>query len=126
MGMTRAAPATVTAYIAAAPAPARTMLRALRAAIRAAAPRATEAISYGMPYYGQAGRLIYFAAYKRHIGVYVMGRGKKVYEKELKTYQTSKATLQFPIGALVPVALVKKLVRYRVKENLAAAAVKKR
>jgi uncharacterized protein YdhG (YjbR/CyaY superfamily) len=55
-----------------------------------------------------------------------MGRAKHVYEKDLKKYQTSKATLRFPIGTPVPVALVKILVRFRVKENLAAAAKKKR
>jgi len=116
---------TVSTYIADAPAPARMMLRELRAAIRSAAPGAEEKLSYGMPYYGYHGRLIYFAAYQRHIGLYVMGGAKKAYAKELKKYQTSKATLRFPIGSPLPLALVKKLVRYRVKENRLAAAARR-
>ena len=117
---------TVTGYIAASAPPARRMLRELRAAIRSAAPRAEEKISYGMPYYGQGGRVIYFAAFQKHVSVFVMGGAKKAYAKELRPYLTSKATLQFPIGAPVPLALIRKLVRFRIKENAEAAAAKKK
>ena len=111
---------TVEDYIAAAPPDARRMLRQFRSAIRSAAPKAEEKISYGMPYYAYHGRLIYFAAFKSHVSLYVMGSARKTYAKEMKKYQTSKATLRFPIGTAIPVALVKKLVRARVKENRAA------
>jgi len=116
----------VAAYIAAAPAKSRPMLRQLRRAIRAAAPKADERISYRMPYYHHHGRLIYFAAYQNHVGLYIMGRAKGELAAELKPYQTSKATLRFPIGSAVPVALVKRLVKERVKENEAKARATKR
>lgn len=116
---------TVSTYIADAPAPARKMLRELRAAVRSAAPGAEEKLSYGMPYYGYHGRLIYFAAFRHHVAVYVMGGAKQAYAKELKKYQTSKATLRFPIGTRIPLGLVKKLVRYRMKENRRAAAARR-
>jgi len=116
---------TVSAYIADAPAPARKMLRELRAAIRSAAPGAEEMISYRMPYYSYHGRLIYFAGYRHHIGVYVMGAARKAYARELQKYQTSKATLHFPIGSPLPLGLVKKLVRHQARENRRAAAARR-
>jgi|SRR5215471_12234350 len=117
--------ATVAKYIADAPAPARKMLRELRAAIRAAAPGAEEKLSYGMPYYSYHGRLIYFAGFKNHIGLYVMGAARNAYAKELKKYQISKATLHFPVGSPLPLGLVKKLVRFQARENRAAAAARR-
>jgi len=114
----------VAASIAAPPAKARPMLRHLRRTIRAAAPKAEEEISYGIPYYGYKGRLIYFAAFKHHVSLYVMGRARRKFAKELKPYKTSKATYQFPLGSAIPVTLVKKLVSDRVKENEASAAKK--
>ena len=108
----------VDAYIAAAPKVVQPMLRQLRRAIRSAAPKAEEKLSYGMPYYAYHGRLIYFAAHKNHVGMYpIIGREKDLYAKELKPYIAAKATLQFPIGAAVPVTLVKKVVKVRAREN---------
>ena len=112
----------VDAYIAAAPKAVQPMLRELRAAIRSAAPKAEEKISYRMPFYAYHGRLIYFAAHKTHVGMYpVIGREKDLYAKELKPYLAAKATLQFPIGQPIPIALVKKVVRARAKDNEARA-----
>ena len=108
---------TVSAYIAAAPAPARTMLKQLRAAVRAAAPKAEERISYGMPYYYDRGRLVYYAAFKNHVSLFVWGPILKRHAAEIERYQASKATLQFPLGTRIPLALVKKLVTARRKEN---------
>ena len=93
------------------------MLRQLRRIIMAAAPKATEKLSYRMPYYHDHGRLIYFAAHTRHVSVYVMGNAKQKYAKELAPYQTSKSTLQFPLGTKIPVRLITRLVRARGKEN---------
>jgi uncharacterized protein YdhG (YjbR/CyaY superfamily) len=94
------------------------MLRELRQAIRSAAPKAEEKISYRMPFYAYHGRLIYFAAHKNHVGMYpIIGREKDLYAKELKPYLVDKATLQFPIGSRLPITLVKKIVRARAKEN---------
>jgi uncharacterized protein YdhG (YjbR/CyaY superfamily) len=112
----------VDAYIAAAPKAVQPMLRELRQAIRSAAPKAEEKISYRMPFYAYHGRLIYFAAHKTHVGMYpIIGREKDLYAKELKPYMAAKATLQFPIGQAIPIALVKKVVKERAKENEANA-----
>jgi uncharacterized protein YdhG (YjbR/CyaY superfamily) len=108
----------VDAYIAAAPKTVQPMLRELRQAIRSAAPKAEEKISYRMPFYAYHGRLIYFAAHRNHVGMYpIIGREKDLYAKELKPYLVDKATLQFPIGSRLPITLVKKIVKARAKEN---------
>jgi len=115
----------VDAYIVAAPKAVQPMLRELRKAIRTAAPTAEEKMSYGMPYYAYHGRLIYFAAHRNHVGMYpIIGREKALYAKELKPYLAAKATLQFPIGKPMPIALVKKIVKERAKGNQATAARK--
>ncbi len=111
----------VDAYIAAAPRAAQPMLRQIRQAIKSAAPKAEEKISYRMPYYSYHGRLVYFAVHTNHVGLYVLGRAKDLYAKELKQYMTSRSTARFPIGQPVPLALIKKLVKERAKENEAAA-----
>ena len=109
-------PKAVTAYIAAAPARARPMLRVIRAAIKSAAPRADEKLSYGMPYYSHNGRLVYFAAFRDHVSVFVPGVLKD-FAKDIKLYWQGKATLQFPIGTKVPVGLIGRLVRARRRQN---------
>jgi uncharacterized protein YdhG (YjbR/CyaY superfamily) len=101
------------------------MLRQLRRAIKSAAPKAEEKLSYRMPYYAYHGRLIYFAAHKNHIGMYpIIGREKELYAKELKPYMAEKATLQFPIGRPLPLALVKKVVKERARANEVRATSK--
>ena len=107
----------VLAYIEKAGPDARRMLRQCRAAIRSAVPKAEEKISYGVPYYGYHGRLIYFAAFRNHVSLFVMGDARKRYRKEIEKYQVSKSTLRFPIGTDVPIALVKKLARAQAKAN---------
>jgi uncharacterized protein YdhG (YjbR/CyaY superfamily) len=116
--MARVGEKAVDAYIAAAPRAMQPMLRQLRQAIKSAAPKAEEKLSYRMPYYAYYGRLIYFGAHKNHVGIYpIIGREKELYAKELKPYMAEKATLQFPIGQPVPIALVKRVVKERAKEN---------
>ncbi len=115
----------VDAYISAAPKTIQPMLRRLRQAIKSAAPKAEEKLSYRMPFYAYHGRLIYFAAHKNHVGMYpIIGREKELYAKELKPYLAEKATLQFPIGQRLPIALVRKVVRERAKQNEARAKSK--
>lgn len=97
------------------------MLQQLRRVIRAAAPLAEERISYGMPFYEYRGRLVYFAGYRSHVGLYPVGQAKQIYATELKEYLTGKSTLRFPIGRPLPVALITKVVKARVKENEARA-----
>jgi uncharacterized protein YdhG (YjbR/CyaY superfamily) len=111
-------PKTVDDYIAAAPTDQRTALTKLRTTIKAAAPEATEGISYGMAGYKLHGKyLVYFASWKAHIALY--GTGTRFLEShvtELKTYVQSKGTLQFPADKPLPYGLVTKIVKARVAE----------
>ncbi|HJT24846.1 MAG TPA: DUF1801 domain-containing protein [bacterium] len=109
---------TVEAYIAQAPAAHRGKLRELRSAIKKAAPTARESISYRIPYYAYKGRLAYFALMKSHIGLYIPPPILQNHKKELKGYSTSRsATLRLPLDKKIPVGLVKKLVKARMKWN---------
>jgi uncharacterized protein YdhG (YjbR/CyaY superfamily) len=107
----------VDAYIAAAPVPAQPTLRQLRHVIKAAAPKADERISYGMPSYEYHGRLVHFAAFKNHIGLYAVGSQHDSYAKELRGYLTGKSTARFQIGRPLPIASIRRVVQARVKEN---------
>jgi uncharacterized protein YdhG (YjbR/CyaY superfamily) len=105
----------VDAYIAAAPRAAQPLLRQLRAVIKEAAPQAEERISYKMPSYQFHGRLMYFAVFKDHIGLYPAGYAEKY--KELRKYMSGKGTLRFPLDQPLPASLITKLIKQRVKEN---------
>lgn len=96
----------------------RKMLEQLRAIIHKAAPDAEEVISYQMPAYKLNGMLVYFAAHTKHIGFYPTNSGIAAFENELKEFKTSKGAVQFPLGKPLPVMLIEKIVRFRVKENL--------
>ncbi len=124
--MAASGPKTVDAYIAAAPAAVRPKLRQLRATIRAAAPGADEMISYRMPYYAYRGRLIYFALQRTHVGLYMLGRAKTRYAKELRPYLSGASTARFPLDTRLPTGLIRKVVAERVKENDERARSKKR
>ena len=111
------APKNVDAYIASAPKEVKDKLKEIRTAIKKTAPTAVERISYGMPYYDYNGRLAYFAFAKAHIGLYIPTPVVEEHKSELKDYQTSKATVRFPLDKKLPVALIKKLVKARIKKN---------
>lgn len=120
---------TVDDYIATCPQPVRLLLTKLRTAIQQAAPQATEKISYGMPAFHQDGNLVYFAAFKAHIGFFPTPSGVTAFADELTKYSCSKGAIQFPQSGPIPVTLVKKIVKFRVRENVAkmkAKAKKKR
>lgn len=104
-------------YIANAPAELQSKLKELRKTIKDCAPQALEKISYGMPYYGYKGRLVYFAYAKHHIGLYAMPPIVEDHKNELKKYQTAKATIRFPLNEELPIALIKKLIKAGVKRN---------
>ena len=104
-------------YIAAAPKEVQGKLKELRAVIREAAPTAMERISYGIPYYGYKGRLAYFRLSKKHIGLYVPPPVIAEHKNELGDYETAKATVRFPLDKKLPVALIKKLVKARIRKN---------
>ena len=108
---------TVDDYIASAPKDVQSKLKEIRKAIREAVPAADERISYGMPYYHHKGRLAYFSYWKSHIGLYIPTPIVAEHENELKAYKTTKATIQFPLDKKLPIALIKKLVRARVKKS---------
>jgi uncharacterized protein YdhG (YjbR/CyaY superfamily) len=107
-------------YLAALPEDARATLEKIRKAIRAAAPKATEVISYQIPMFKHQGMLVGFAAFKDHCSFFPGTSAIASYKDELKDYKTSKGTIRFPIGEPLPSALVKKLVKVRVAENEAA------
>lgn len=112
----------VDAYIAAAPREAQPHLRRLRALIKTNAPKAEEGISYRMPYYRYLGHLMYFAAFKSHVGLYPVGNADK--HLGMKEYMTGKGTYQFPLDRPLPEAQIRALIKTRVKENERAAAHK--
>lgn len=93
-------------------------LEKIRKAIKDAAPEAEEAISYGMPGYKLNGVLVYFGGFKNHCSFFPAGNSViKKFSDELKKYQTSKGTIQFPLNESIPVSLIKKMVKERVREN---------
>ena len=110
-------------YVKQFPADVQPVLERLRKTIKAAAPKAEELISYQMPAYKYHGMLVYFAAWKNHIGFYPAG-AIKAFDKELSVYEVSKGTIRFPLDKSFPFSLVSKMVRYRAKENEERALVK--
>lgn len=123
-GTGRGAPARdIDEYISLAPEEARATLETLRETIRAAAPRATEAISYQIPTYKYDGRpLVSFAAWKGHCSLYPMSYAViDAHRSELKDYPIAKGTIRFTPGRPLPVSLVKKLVKARIAEHKARA-----
>ena len=106
-------------YLANVPEPARSTLKRVRAVIQSVVPaEATEVISYGIPMFKYRGMLVGYAAFKNHCSLFPTGSGVlDRFEKELKGYRTSKGTIQFPSDKPLPDALVKKIVKARVKEN---------
>jgi uncharacterized protein YdhG (YjbR/CyaY superfamily) len=108
-------------YLAAVPEPARSNLAQLRKDIKAAAPNATEVISYQIPTFRYHGPLAAFAAFKNHCSLYVISTSiMEALKDELKPYTKAKTTIRFPIDEPLPAALVTKIVHMRMKENEAA------
>jgi uncharacterized protein YdhG (YjbR/CyaY superfamily) len=99
-------------------------LKEIRAIIKEAAPTATEKFSYQMPTFYLEGNLVHFAAYARHIGFYPTPSGIENFQGELDRYKNAKGSVQFPLDEPLPVALIKKIVEFRVEENSAMAAAK--
>jgi uncharacterized protein YdhG (YjbR/CyaY superfamily) len=104
-------------YIKAYPKEIKKLLEELRATIKKAAPAANEVISYGMPAYKLNGMLVWFAAHSKHIGFYPRVSGIEVFKKELSIYKSAKGSVQFPLDKPLPLGLVTKIVKFRVKEN---------
>lgn len=123
--MTMVKPNNIDEYINSFPASTQVVLKQIRSTIKKAAPKAEEVISYGMPAYKLNGMLVFFAGYKNHIGFYATPTGHKTFEKELSVYKQGKGSVQFPIDEPLPLSLITKIVKYRVKENQLKAQAKK-
>lgn len=104
-------------YIAGYPEEIQKILEQLRATIKKTAPKAEEVISYGLPAFKLNGMLVWFAAHSKHIGFYPRASGIEAFKKELSNYKSAKGSVQFPIDKGLPLALIKKIVKFRVKEN---------
>ena len=124
MKTTQTAPQTIDEYIAGFPADVQDVLQKIRKTIHEAAPEATEKISYQMPTFFLKGNLVHFAAFKEHIGFYPVPTGIEKFKKELSIYKQGKGSVQFPLDQPMPYELITKIVKFRVKESLAAAAAK--
>ncbi|MGZ6004741.1 MAG: iron chaperone [Candidatus Saccharimonadales bacterium] len=105
-------------YIALQPPAAQKPLRQLRQLIRQSAPDAKEKLSYGLPYYYLNGRLVYFGGFKNHISLFPLKSGITAFQKQLQSYQTSAGTVKFPLDKPLPLELIKKIIDYRVEQNL--------
>ncbi|HRX11129.1 MAG TPA: DUF1801 domain-containing protein [Draconibacterium sp.] len=110
--------ANINEYISQFPEEIQVKLEQIRETIQQAAPEAKEAISYGMPTFVLNGNLVHFAAYKNHIGFYPAPTGIDAFINELAVYRSGKGTIQFPVDQPIPFDLVKRVVEFRVKENL--------
>lgn len=104
----------------------RAELEKIRATIAQAAPNVKEVISYGMPAFKQHGVLVYFAAFKKHIGFFPTASGVEVFKDRLTEYKTSKGTIQFQLKEEIPYELITDIVLFRVAEDETKAALKKK
>jgi len=106
------------------PADIRKILEQLRRTIKQAAPQATETISYGMPAFRQNKVLVYYSVHKEHIGFYPTPNPIVYFKQELEKYNTSKGAIQFPIDKTLPLTLIKKIVKFRLEEDMKAVPTK--
>jgi uncharacterized protein YdhG (YjbR/CyaY superfamily) len=113
-------------YIAAFPEEIQTILQEIRETIKAAAPDAEEKISYQMPAFALKGNLVYFGAFKDHIGFYPTPGGTEAFKEEIARYQGGKGSIRFPLDEPMPLDLITRIVKMRVAENLKKAEVKSR
>ena len=105
-------------YITTFPSGIQTILQRIRSTFREAAPEADELMSYGIPTYKTAGRpLVYFAAFKKHIGLYVIPTGHTEFTSDLAGYKKGKDSVRFPLDQAIPFDLIKRIVEFRVMEN---------
>ena len=124
MKANKTAPKTIDEYIAGFPKDVRMILEQIRETIKKAAPNAEETISYQMPAFRLKGYLVYFAAHKNHIGFYPMPSAIEKFKKELSVYEGAKGSVKFPMDKPMPLGLIGKIVKFRVKENLEIAKAK--
>ncbi len=102
------------------------VLKKIRATIKKAAPNADETINYGIPTFTLNGNLVHFSAFKKHVGFYPTPSGIGKFKKELSKYEGAKGSVKFPLDQPIPYALIAKIVKFRVKENLEKAQTRKK
>jgi uncharacterized protein YdhG (YjbR/CyaY superfamily) len=122
MATDRVTPQSIDEYIAAFPPEVRGILARIRLTIAKAAPEAQQTISYRIPTFRLNGALVYFAAFKKHIGFYPPVTGDAGLEKAVAPYAGEKGNLRFPLDQPIPYALIERIVRLRVKQSLAKSA----
>ncbi|URC12440.1 iron chaperone [Flavobacterium sp. B183] len=111
-------PENIDEYIGAFPNDVQEILERIRMTVQNAAPDAKEKISYSMPAFEQNGIVVYFAAFKNHIGLYALPSGHDAFKEELSKYKSGKGSVQFPLNQPMPYDLITEIVKFRVKENL--------
>lgn len=121
-----AMPETIDEYISAFSPEVQAILEKIRQVVRSAAPDAQEAISYQIPAFKLNGVLVYFAAFKKHIGFYPPVRGDPRLEKAVSPYAGEKGNLRFPLDQPVPYALIERITKLRVRQNLAKAKTQRK
>ena len=126
MAMGRVKPQSIDEYIATFPPAVQAILEKIRLTIGNAAPGAQETISYLMPAFILNGVLVYFAAFKNHIGLYPPVRGDASLERAIAPYAGEKGNLRFPLDQPIPYDLIERIVRLRVQQNVAKAAAKRK
>ena len=117
-------PGNIEAYIAGFPEEIRKKLDEIRMIVKKAAPGAEETINYGVPTLILSGNLVHFGGFKNHIGFYPAPSGIEAFKKELSVYEGAKGSVKFPLDKPLPAALITKIVKFRVKENLEKAKQK--
>ena len=119
--ITKTSSTTIDEYISGFPSDVQVVLQTLRQTIHQTAPDALEKISYGMPTFTLKGNLVHFGAFKTHIGFYPTPSGIEKFKDELAVYKGAKGSVQFPLDEPLPLDLVRRIVEFRVEENLAKA-----
>jgi len=118
-------PKNIDEYIASYPKDVQEILEKIRVTIRKAAPDAQETINYQIPTFTLKGNLVHFAAFKKHIGFYPAPSGIEKFKNELSGYESAKGSVQFPLDKPIPYDLISQIVKFRVKENLQKAELKR-
>ena len=117
-------PNDIDAYISGYPESIRKLLQEIRDTIKKAAPQAEEVISYGMPAFRQSGMLVWFAAFKNHIGFYPIPSGIEAFKNELSAFKGTKGSIHFPLDKPLPVDLISRIVSFRLTENMIKESAK--
>jgi uncharacterized protein YdhG (YjbR/CyaY superfamily) len=108
----------IDSFIAGFPKDVQKTMEQFRQTVRSAAPNAEETMCYGIPTFTLNGNLVHFSAFKTHIGFYPTPSGISAFKKELSEYKTAKGSVQFPLDKPLPLDLIRRIVEFRVKENL--------